>query len=613
MLALYRSGRQAEALEVYRDGRRRLANDLGLEPGSELQRLERAILEQDPELDAPTGARAPHGASSEPAPRPWSPPGDGAGPGGRSRGGCHPRVSRRPRRRVGLGDDRPSGPGRGRPGDEPRRRGDPGRLTPSGRLGRCRCGVGGRRPRWHGHADRPRRRARSSRRSGSGRPSSTSRRGLGDLWAATGGSGDVVQIDPELGAVARRIPLGDPDDPFVPSVSAIGVGDGRVWAGTVEGLAQIDPATGAIIRTVDLGERSCSRSPWATAPCGRRRSQAGRYASRRAPRARRPRSTRGTGCTRSLSEAAPSGSAAAPASRRSTRSRRRRCSPHGPRRTCPVSPSAKGRSGSRPTTERALVRLESRDGRGGGAHRAARPGRRPPGGQRARLGGPAAPGLNLGMRVTRCLRVGTLGTTTIPATIFRRSSSTCSTSERGTLRADLAEPDGAVAHPEDRVASGDDATGLHLAQELKEASVVPLEDARQDMWPEERLVAVDADTPDAAAGGRGERSEPTFARDVEDRPGAARDLAAGEGGTLRSVEPVVRVVDQHLDARCGSSSAGGESDDEVPDRAEPSSRPRCRRRPGRGGAARAFRRASRRDTRPRSSGRRRPARFRGGR
>ena len=86
------------------------------------------------------------------------------------------------------------------------------------------------------------------------------------------------------------------------------------------------------------------------------------------------------------------------------------------------------------------------------------------------------------------------------------------------------------------------------------------------MWPEERLVTVDADTPDAAAGGRGERSEPTFARDVEDRPGAARDLAAGEGGTLRLVEEIVRVVHQHLDARCGSSSAGGESDDEVPDR-----------------------------------------------
>jgi DNA-binding SARP family transcriptional activator len=48
MLALYRSGRQAEALEVYRDVRRLMADELGLEPGGELQRLERAILAQDP-------------------------------------------------------------------------------------------------------------------------------------------------------------------------------------------------------------------------------------------------------------------------------------------------------------------------------------------------------------------------------------------------------------------------------------------------------------------------------------------------------------------------------------------------------------------------------------
>src|SRR6266540_2128306 len=50
MLALYRSGRQAEALEVYRSGRRLLDEELGLEPGEELRRLERAILEQDPSL-----------------------------------------------------------------------------------------------------------------------------------------------------------------------------------------------------------------------------------------------------------------------------------------------------------------------------------------------------------------------------------------------------------------------------------------------------------------------------------------------------------------------------------------------------------------------------------
>ncbi|HEY3607853.1 MAG TPA: BTAD domain-containing putative transcriptional regulator [Pseudonocardiaceae bacterium] len=49
MLALHRSGRQAEALEVYRDGRRELIG-LGLEPGDELRRMETLILANDPEL-----------------------------------------------------------------------------------------------------------------------------------------------------------------------------------------------------------------------------------------------------------------------------------------------------------------------------------------------------------------------------------------------------------------------------------------------------------------------------------------------------------------------------------------------------------------------------------
>ena len=53
MLALYRSGRQADALEVYRQGRRLLADELGLEPGEELRRLEKAILEHDASLVAP--------------------------------------------------------------------------------------------------------------------------------------------------------------------------------------------------------------------------------------------------------------------------------------------------------------------------------------------------------------------------------------------------------------------------------------------------------------------------------------------------------------------------------------------------------------------------------
>ncbi len=52
ILALYRGGRQAEALEVYRETRRVLADELGLEPSPELRELERAILRQDPALAA---------------------------------------------------------------------------------------------------------------------------------------------------------------------------------------------------------------------------------------------------------------------------------------------------------------------------------------------------------------------------------------------------------------------------------------------------------------------------------------------------------------------------------------------------------------------------------
>jgi DNA-binding SARP family transcriptional activator len=60
MAALYRSGRQAEALDAYQNARRTLVDELGIEPSPGLQELERAILRQDPALDlsSPTAPRA---------------------------------------------------------------------------------------------------------------------------------------------------------------------------------------------------------------------------------------------------------------------------------------------------------------------------------------------------------------------------------------------------------------------------------------------------------------------------------------------------------------------------------------------------------------------------
>lgn len=59
MLALYRSARQAEALEVYQCARRVLVDELGIEPGPALQELERRILQHDPSLDLPRAEPAP--------------------------------------------------------------------------------------------------------------------------------------------------------------------------------------------------------------------------------------------------------------------------------------------------------------------------------------------------------------------------------------------------------------------------------------------------------------------------------------------------------------------------------------------------------------------------
>jgi DNA-binding SARP family transcriptional activator len=258
MLALYRSGRQVEALEVYRRGRRLLADELGLEPGAELQRLERAILSQDASLDAPATTRR---RTAEPdAMRP-------------ARDGERRRAGRRIARGVALVAaavaaatlgylvvaDEPSASVAAIPPTLAAIDPATNRVVASIPVGSkpvsIAAGEGGI---WVGDArDGTITRIDPETRKvvktiGIGAPVVDLATGLGAVWAATGGFGEVVRIDPEVGAVVQRTPLGNPADPVVPSVQSVGVGDGRVWAGVPDGLARIEPSSGDLVDTVDL-------------------------------------------------------------------------------------------------------------------------------------------------------------------------------------------------------------------------------------------------------------------------------------------------------------------------------------------------------------------------
>ena len=258
MLALYRSGRQAEALDVYRNGRRLLADELGLEPGTELQRLEKAILVQDPELDPPERPSRPG--------RPVAVPSEGA--------------SRRSRRRdlvmgsvvvlvavaaallgyLLVADDSPATIVVTPPAlvvIDPAEN----RVLASIKVGSKPAAVAaGGGAIWVGDSrDGTVTKVSSQTRAvvktiGIGAPVVDLATGLGGVWAATGGFGEVVRIDSEIGAVTQRIALGDPDDLVVPSVPSVGVGDGRVWAGVPDGLSRIDPRSGDVVENVSLGE-----------------------------------------------------------------------------------------------------------------------------------------------------------------------------------------------------------------------------------------------------------------------------------------------------------------------------------------------------------------------
>jgi YVTN family beta-propeller protein len=204
MLALYRAGRQAEALSAFESARRRLSEELGLEPGPELSRLQREILEHDPSLGVPrperTGTR---------------------------------REGRPSRRLVAIGAAATA-------------------VAASVTVGI----VLGTRGTSASPAD-----AASSQlvdlNVASGRPShnvaltdapAAMVAGSGSLWIANPSAGSVSRFDLASRALADQVPVGG-------TPGALALGGGSVWVASVPGdtVSRINPGTGRVTQRVPLG------------------------------------------------------------------------------------------------------------------------------------------------------------------------------------------------------------------------------------------------------------------------------------------------------------------------------------------------------------------------
>ena len=201
MVALYRSGRQAEALDVYGDGRAVLLDELGLEPSEDLQSLQRAILAHDPSLDAPPRVDTPRpaGAGSRAKGRKLGRPLAAMVGGLAVLGGAAAAILLTQSRTASI-------------------------VVPPNSVARI---------------DASGNRVESFARVGTD-PAAVAV-GVGGVWVANAGDGTVSRLDPATGRFVRNYAIGADDD-----VSDIAVGFKTVWVADGNGgtVTPIDPNLG---------------------------------------------------------------------------------------------------------------------------------------------------------------------------------------------------------------------------------------------------------------------------------------------------------------------------------------------------------------------------------